>query len=236
MTHTRGWGLSEQHLALDALVAFVDGELTPNARDRAAAHLARCPCCAADAAAQRQARAEVRAAEAPRVPSQLLQALQSIPAETDLHGQPEELGLTADGQLVTIQRRDRSVQRLGEQAALGSGTRLGQGQRLFGDQSGTERHEQRHLTGRRTRQGASVVFSGLVLGALALVNVPTDTEQEPPPSQAPLLGDQYLPAAAPVSVARASIPVSVQRTTPPPASTPTSPPAVSAPPLLTDTP
>ena len=56
MTARRGWSLPE-HLALDALVAFVDGELSPSAYDRAAAHLAHCSACSAEAAAQRQARA-----------------------------------------------------------------------------------------------------------------------------------------------------------------------------------
>jgi anti-sigma factor RsiW len=64
---SRGWGMPEQHLALDAVVAFVDGELSAAARDRAASHLIRCTGCAAEAAAQRQARAAVRAAGAPHM-------------------------------------------------------------------------------------------------------------------------------------------------------------------------
>jgi anti-sigma factor RsiW len=237
MTETHGWGLSEQHLALDALVAFVDGELSPGARDRAAAHIARCSGCAADAAAQRQARAEVRTAQAPAMSPRLLRALQSIPSEADIPGQPDELALTPDGQLVTVERRARSVPPLGMGAPLGSSTPLGRGRRLFSESPGaaqTDTH--RHGAGRRTRQGAGVVFSGLVLGALALMNLPTDREQEPPAPLPQLPGGHNLPAAVPSSVRQAAPTVPVRqrstgavptpvRSTPPavPADTPTLP-------------
>ena len=65
MTDVRGWGLSEQHLLPDAVVAFVDGELSPTAHDRASAHLARCAVCAGEIVAQRQARSAVQSADAP---------------------------------------------------------------------------------------------------------------------------------------------------------------------------
>ena len=68
-----------QHLAVDAVVAFVDGELRAAPRDRAAAHLTGCPSCAAEVAAQRHARSEVRAAQCPLPPADLLAALRDIP-------------------------------------------------------------------------------------------------------------------------------------------------------------
>ena len=49
MTDLRGWALAEQHLVPDAIVAFVDGELSVTAQSRARAHLARCPLCATEA-------------------------------------------------------------------------------------------------------------------------------------------------------------------------------------------
>ena len=61
-----GWsGWSERftesgHLALDAVVAFVDEELPAGPAHRAAAHVDRCLTCAAEVAAQRQARRRVR--------------------------------------------------------------------------------------------------------------------------------------------------------------------------------
>lgn len=211
MTVMRGWGLPEQHLALDAIVAFVDGELSPNAHDRAAAHLARCPACTADAAAQRQARAAVKAAGTPSISPSLLQALQAIPANAELPGQPDNLALTEDGQLVTVSRTDSSS-RFGTGPVLGSSTPLGGGQPLgsapFGGEPGTGRR-----VGRRTKQGAGVALSGLVLGALALMNLPADEDGHPVPGvSAPLPGDGL--AVVPAS-ARDSLPPEPTSSAPP---------------------
>lgn len=229
MTETHGWGLSEQHLALDALVAFVDGELSPSARDRAAAHLVRCSACASDAAAQRQARAEVRAAQPPAMSAQLLRTLRSIPAEADIPGQPDELALTPDGQLVTVEHRARPVPPLGASAPLGSSAPFGWGRRLFPTSPGAgQRDVHRHGAGRRTRQGAGVVFSGLVLGALALMNLPTNREQEAPPPLPQLPEGHYLPAAVPNTAHQAmpTVPVRQQSTGTSPAPTRPAPPAI----------
>ena len=108
MTEPRGWGpFSESHLMPDAVVAFVDGELSLGARDRAASHIARCPCCTAEIAAQRQARAAVKCAQTPRISAGFLAALRDIPQHTDLPTSPDNLAMTEDGQLVAIQRPDR---------------------------------------------------------------------------------------------------------------------------------
>lgn len=218
MTATHGWGLAEQHLALDALVAFVDGELSPAARDRAAAHIACCPACASDAATQRQARAEVRAAQAPAMSPQLLRALRSIPSETDVPSQPDELALTPEGQLVTVERQVRSAAALGKGAPLGSSTPLGLGRRLFSaSPAPQESAAPSHGPGRRTRQGAGVVFSGLVLGALAIMNLPTDhVEHESPVPQPPSPGGN-LPVAVPLSARQGmpAIPTSAVSAQPP---------------------
>ena len=96
MTDLRGHGFSDlvaglnagQHLAVDAVVAFVDGELGLAARDRAAAHLIRCPSCAAEVAAQCQARSVVRSARCPSVPAELLAALRDIPHTAGLPDAP----------------------------------------------------------------------------------------------------------------------------------------------------
>jgi len=60
MTDLRGWGSSVPHLLPDAVVAYVDGELSAGSHDRASSHVAGCPFCAAEVAAQRQARAAVQ--------------------------------------------------------------------------------------------------------------------------------------------------------------------------------
>lgn len=215
MTVLRGWGLAEQHLALDALVAFVDGELSPTAYDRAAAHLARCRGCAAEATAQRQARAAVQGAPTPSVSPRLLEALQSIPVDAELPSQPEELALTPDGQLVTLARQDRSRKRLGSGPVLGSSTPLGRGQAPLGSLSSgdTGGATERRGVGRRTKQGAGVVFSGLVLGALAFMNVPNDPpEQAKSPERLPdSYRNSFTPAAAHLTAPQASAATDVPR-------------------------
>jgi anti-sigma factor RsiW len=160
--------LPESHLLPDVVVAFVDGELSLGARDRAASHIAGCPCCAAEVAAQRQARAAVKRAEAPSMSAGFLASLRAIPEHTELPTSPDNLALTEDGQLVAIQRPDRVAglrqmpSTLGSSAPLGSGTPLGNGSAVLNShRAGSVR--------RRAAQGAGVVVSGIVLSALALV-------------------------------------------------------------------
>lgn len=79
---------STEHLASEAVAAYVDGELRMTAYLRAAEHLSICPECAAEVEAQQQARRALRAAahRAPQMPSSLLGALNNIPMH--LHGPP----------------------------------------------------------------------------------------------------------------------------------------------------
>jgi anti-sigma factor RsiW len=173
MTDLRGWGLSEQHLLPDVVVAFVDGELASTAHSRATAHLARCPICAAEAAYQQQVRHAVRTAGMPSCASGLLDKLRAIPQEVDLPSAPDGLAMTEDGQLVTVLRPDRAA----ASGAFGSGPRLGAtpplgaGSNVLG----------RMVTGRRARHGAGVVVSGLMISALVFV-APTG---EPTPQTRP---------------------------------------------------
>ncbi|RZQ62675.1 zf-HC2 domain-containing protein [Amycolatopsis suaedae] len=194
MTELRGWSLPESHLLPDAVVAFVDGELSHGARERAAAHAARCPSCASDIAAQRQARSEVKRAEAPAMSAGFLASLRSIPEHTELPTTPDNLAITEDGQLVAIQRPDRVAGlrhgTLTNHAPLGSTPPLGNSPTVLGGR-----------LSKRAAQGAGVVVSGLVLSALALV-VTADDEGEP---AAPLpdvnvqMGGQLAPAAGPLT-------------------------------------
>ncbi|GGS13357.1 MULTISPECIES: zf-HC2 domain-containing protein [Actinokineospora] len=173
------WGLSEQHLLPDAVVAFVDGELSAGAHQRAAQHAARCSCCSAEIAAQRQARAAVRGADAPGAPAGLLAALRAIPHEVDLPSAPDNLAMTPDGQFVTVQRPEAFPG--GE--PLGSSPRLGEGRAVLG-----------------RRAGAGVVVSGLMLGALALVN-----SGDQPPIQSPAAWMQSPPDPADAEPATTSV-------------------------------
>ncbi|QXV59707.1 zf-HC2 domain-containing protein [Amycolatopsis sp. TNS106] len=178
MTAPRGWGLPESHLLPDAIVAFVDGELSLGAQDRASAHIARCQTCAAEVAAQRQAVAAVKQAGAPSMSAGFLASLCSIPQNTELPGTPDNLAMTADGQLVAIQRPDRvaglrDTGVLGGTAPLGSTAPLGQSPNVLGG-------GRFGLARRKYAQGAGVVVSGLVLSALALVATSGDgTEDQP---------------------------------------------------------
>ncbi|HEY5880920.1 MAG TPA: hypothetical protein VIU11_18550 [Nakamurella sp.] len=67
------------HLTLDAVVAYADGEMAMVSFQRAAAHVAQCPQCDAEVRAQLVARSWLRSAEAPAMPTSLLDALRSIP-------------------------------------------------------------------------------------------------------------------------------------------------------------
>ncbi len=180
MSFESAWALPEQHLMPDAVVAFVDGELGRTAHDRAVNHLAACPWCAAEITAQRQARTAVRSADAPSMSAGLLASLRAIPHEVELPATPDGLAVTDDGQLVAIQRPEHlPAGAFGSSAPLGSSTKLGEGRTVLGRRGG-----------RRAAQGAGVVVSGLVLGALALVNtsgaLPSSDSVDPPP---PVGGD-----------------------------------------------
>jgi len=157
------WG--QAHLTLDAIVAFVDDELSAVAHTRAQAHLEDCGECRAEVVAQRQARSALRTADCPSLPSSLLRNLRSIPVETELPPMPPGLGVTADGQFVLLRdvpRADPGCPDL-PPAGLGPGPATAP----------------RRLS-RRARFGA---VSGLALGALAVGALATPaltSEPEPP--------------------------------------------------------
>jgi hypothetical protein len=89
---------------------------------------------------------------------------------------PDGLAMTQDGQLVAVQRPDR-VPALGGTAPLGTSAKLGEGHAVLG-----------RRPGRRAAQGAGVVVSGLVLGAIALAS--TAGGGADAPSRAPASGDR----------------------------------------------
>jgi anti-sigma factor RsiW len=184
MTEMRSWSLPEQHLMPDAVVAFVDGELSALAHDRAAEHISKCPFCATETRTQRQARSAVRDAGDPGTPASLLAALRAIPIDTELPGGPDNLAVGPDGQLVAIQRPER-VAGLGGSPMMGSSRPLGSGLGAGLGNGATVLRHHRRPSGRRAVQGAGVVIGGLVLGALVVVGPhvfggTTDAPTEPP--------------------------------------------------------
>ncbi|GAA1246195.1 hypothetical protein GCM10009676_35340 [Prauserella halophila] len=181
-----GFGLPESHLLPDAVVAFVDNELSTGATERAAEHLAHCPWCVADVDAQRQVRSAVRDADEPSMSAGFLASLRSIPQDTELDETPDNLAMTEDGQLVAVQRPDRVAglrgnstgtsavggpEPLGGSEPLGGATPLGRSASVLGGDAANGR--------RRAAQGAGVVVSGLVLSALALVTTTGGTAADP---------------------------------------------------------
>ena len=162
-----------QHLAVDAVVAFVDGELGVSAHERAAAHVTGCASCAAEVTAQRQARSAVRTAAEPAAPSSLLAMLRSIPQTAELVARIPD-GVPVNGDKVIVPMPPDASPPLGSAAPLGSNTPLGTSTPL-GATAGSSRAG-------IARLGAGTVVSGLVLGALIMVTpAGTPVPVEPAP-------------------------------------------------------
>jgi hypothetical protein len=184
------WG--QDHLSLDAIVAYVDDELAEGPQLRATRHLAQCRECAAQVVAQGQARAALRTAECPSLPSSLLSSLRAIPQDTDLPGPPPGLAVTSDGQLVSVLRTERDKAIAPEEQAPLAGQ----------PPAGTEgsHHVTRHATHlgehdrrphHRLRVGTGVAVSGLALGAIAL-GVPADVPSSVPDTAVPAASNGVL--------------------------------------------
>jgi hypothetical protein len=82
---------STDHLSIEAVAAYVDGELPMKAHLRAGSHLSLCPQCAAEVDAQGQARAALRECRPVTMPSTLMGLLSQIPQST-----PDEPAPPAD--------------------------------------------------------------------------------------------------------------------------------------------
>lgn len=145
------------HLATEAVVAYVDGELSVTAHERATRHLAACAMCTAEVAAQRQARAAVRSATTPSMPPALLAALHAIPQSAELPPSPDGLAIDADGQFVVPNTPPLgfAAAPIGSSDRIGSSPPLGRG------------HSSSGWGSWRARASAGVVVSGLVVGAIA---------------------------------------------------------------------
>ncbi|MDY6996347.1 MAG: anti-sigma E factor RseA [Actinomycetota bacterium] len=98
---------STEHLSIEAIAAFVDGELRMSAHLRAAHHLSLCADCAAEVDAQRQARAALRESLPVDMPSSLLGLLSQIPNHSPV--EPPEAGEAS--QLADDARRARRKRR-----------------------------------------------------------------------------------------------------------------------------
>ncbi len=89
---------STEHLSVEAIAAFVDGELRMNAHLRAGHHLSLCSECAAEVELQSRARSALRDSHPIRIPSTLLGTLAQIP-DSPMDEPPTQLsGQFADGE------------------------------------------------------------------------------------------------------------------------------------------
>lgn len=90
---------STEHLSVEAIAAFVDGELRMNAHLRAAHHLSLCPECAADVDEQCRARAALRDSHPIHIPGTLLGMLADIPhcSPDDIASPSSDLVADSDG-------------------------------------------------------------------------------------------------------------------------------------------
>ncbi len=165
------WG--QDHLSVEAIAAYADDELDDGPRDRATRHLAVCPDCAAQVMDQGQARAALRSAGCPSMPSTLLSSLQSIPSDAELPPPPPGLAVTADGQLVSMLRAlpaDPPPAGLAEPPGSGTaGSRRaapGPGGRTATDPS-------------RARIGAGIALTSLALLALGAAALPASSGAGP---------------------------------------------------------
>ena len=79
------------HLSDEAVAAFADGVLSGHARERASRHVLACPECAHAVAVQREAVWALRAAQAPPLPTSLVDRLRSVPSTTPLGNAPAAL-------------------------------------------------------------------------------------------------------------------------------------------------
>ncbi|MCO1657544.1 zf-HC2 domain-containing protein [Pseudonocardia humida] len=199
------WG--EDHLTLDAIVAFVDDELDAGPRERATRHAASCRECAAEVVAQTQARVALRTAAGPQLPSSLLSSLRSIPQHADLPAAPADLALSEDGQFVTRARPERP-----ERAAIRTRSTALSAQRATPPAAQTDvvepaehvapagldrrtaaDHGRRRPVPRGIRLGTGVAVSGLALGALAFGAGGTASSSTPaPPTERGVLGGSVL--------------------------------------------
>jgi anti-sigma factor RsiW len=160
---TPDWG--HDHLSSDAIVAYVDDELAAGPHLRATRHLSQCPECAAQVVAQGQARAALRTAGCPSLPSSLLSSLRSIPQDTDLPAPPAGLAVTPDGQFVSVLRPERAVpDRMGPEHMGPERMGLGRGAPRADLATPVAHGDRPH---RRMRLGTGVAVSGLAVGAIA---------------------------------------------------------------------
>jgi len=121
--------LFEDHLSVDAVVAYADGEMGLSPYQRAAAHLSRCAECAAEVAEQTAASQFLRSATWPTMPGSLFDALRSIPVALPATGALPGLVVDSAGR---VARDHHSAGLAGPAHSLGRRFRMGAGALVAG--------------------------------------------------------------------------------------------------------
>ncbi|HST67765.1 MAG TPA: zf-HC2 domain-containing protein, partial [Mycobacteriales bacterium] len=179
--------LPDLHLGEDALVAYVDGMLSPAADERAAKHLRSCAECQAMIDAEREAKALLGATPDPGLPAGLLARLLDVPMTADLGspalGTPDRV-LAVDGDSFGWSTGGSPFPHVVERRATAPApARARAGVRP----SGAARPAGRSVRSRRTRRGLAVSLAGLAFGVIASAATTTAPGSAAPsrPGEAP---------------------------------------------------
>lgn len=156
---------TDSHLALEAVVAYVDGELSHGAEARATAHLNGCPQCSLDVAAQREAKTLLVAAGGPDLPGALLSRLQEIPFTIDL--QLPGMTLAMHGENLHWSRSAADIDRPGPATPRPPGGRPPRRAASAVTRPATRRKGLSSTRLRRLRLGLLGAVTGLTVGVLA---------------------------------------------------------------------
>jgi anti-sigma factor RsiW len=161
--------LPDLHLGEDALVAYVDGMLSPAADERAARHLRSCPECRDAVDAEREAKALLGATPDPSLPAGLLARLLDVPMTADLGSTDrilavdgEAIGWSTGGSTTHVVER-RATAPFPAAAPASAPARP----RVPVRPVGVTRPSGRSARARRTRRGLAVSLAGLAFGVIA---------------------------------------------------------------------
>ena len=144
-----------------------------------------CGECAAQVVAHGQARAALRSARCPSLPSSLISSLRSIPQDADLPPAPNGLAMTRDGQFVAM--LDSAPPRSNPARPAPPSTPAAAPPAGLAEPLAPSRS-------RRGRLGAGAAMSGLALGALAIGAAIIAGDAATTPPSGPVTVDAHLQA------------------------------------------
>jgi hypothetical protein len=221
MSSPRVFGLP--HLSEDAVAAFADGVLSAAAASRARRHCAECAECADAVRGQRETAMMLRAAQAPALPSGLLDRLSGVPMSATLpppcRGLPTVLGADGTAMFVAHDVHKASEEQSGEQHVDGRA----QSQAVQGHAAQSQPAQSQPAQGRQAHRravlpvtmlasAAAVIAAGTFGGHVSTLAAAADQQASSgAASAAGLLSGSQLPAvrsASPLAGTGSLLPVS----------------------------